>query len=167
MLGYPACIIRRTPRPVPLTPPVAVADDEQAPWASMIRAHATPQAVAFRCQLILRAAAPAQPSNRQGAQERPVTALPWAVGAGALGRRAAGACKRCRARVGRGTLPPAARLDVRAMATRQPARDHCAATRWRLDDVVAALAQGRPWTMRRSHIGRMLDEVDLRPHRRV
>ena len=55
--------------PVPLAPQVTLADDEQARLASIVRAHATPQALAFRCQLILRAAAPDQPSNLQVAQE--------------------------------------------------------------------------------------------------
>jgi hypothetical protein len=72
-----------------------------------------------------------------------------------------------RAQVGRGAFPPSARLDVMAMATRKPARYHCAATRWSLDDLVAALAQGRPWTMRRSSLWRVLDEADLKPHRSV
>ena len=53
------------------------------------------------------------------------------------------------------------------MATRKPATYHCAATRWSLDDLVAALAQGRPWTMSRSSIWRILEEADLKPHRSV
>jgi len=72
-----------------------------------------------------------------------------------------------RAQVGRGAFPPSARLDVLAMATRKPATYHCAATRWSLDDLVAALAQHRPWVMSRSSIWRMLDEADLKPHRSV
>jgi hypothetical protein len=72
-----------------------------------------------------------------------------------------------RAPVGRGAFPPSARLDVMSMATRKPATYHCAATRWSLDDLVAALVQGRPWTMSRSSLWRMLDEADLQPHRRV
>jgi Winged helix-turn helix len=55
--------------PVPLAPQVALADDDQARLASLIRAHSTPQALVFRCQLILRAAAPDHPSNLQVAQE--------------------------------------------------------------------------------------------------
>jgi hypothetical protein len=54
-----------------------------------------------------------------------------------------------------------------AMATRKPARYHCAATRWRLDDFVAACAQGRTWTMSRSSIWRLLEAADLKPHRSV
>ena len=72
-----------------------------------------------------------------------------------------------RARVGRGAFPPSARLEVMAMATRKPATYHCATTRWSLNDLVIALAQGRLWTMSRSSIWRILDEADLKPHRSV
>jgi len=72
-----------------------------------------------------------------------------------------------RARVARGAFPPAARLEVMAMATRKPTTYHCHATRWSLDDLVTALQQGRLGTMSRSSIWRMLDEADLKPHRSV
>jgi hypothetical protein len=71
------------------------------------------------------------------------------------------------ARVGRGALPPAARLDGLAMATRKPATYHCPATRWSLDARGAALQAQRLWTMRRSSIWRLLEEADLKPHRSV
>src|SRR5438128_12041351 len=77
------------------------------------------------------------------------------------------ASKMRRARVGRGAFPPFARLEVMAMATRKPATYHCAATRWSLDDLVAALEQHRPWVMSRSSIWRLLEEADLKPHRSV
>jgi len=72
-----------------------------------------------------------------------------------------------RARVARGAFPPAARLEVMAMATRKPTASHCLATRWSLDDLVTALQQRRLEPMRRSSIWRMLDEADLKPHRSV
>ena len=55
--------------PIPLAPQVTFVPDEQAHLESIVRAHSTPQAVAFRCQLILRAGAPDCPSNLQVAQE--------------------------------------------------------------------------------------------------
>lgn len=55
--------------PVPIAPHVTLAGDEQSRLESIVRAHSTPQALAFRCQLILRAAAPDRPSNLQVAQE--------------------------------------------------------------------------------------------------
>jgi DDE superfamily endonuclease len=72
-----------------------------------------------------------------------------------------------RARVGRGAFPPSARLEVIAMATRKPTTYHCAATRWSLNDLLAALAQRRPGSMSRSSIWRILEEADLKPHRSV
>ena len=96
-----------------------------------------------------------------------VIALLLAVDAIALLTTASGACKMRRAPVGRGAFPPSARLDVMSMATRQPATYHCAATRWSLDDLVAALVQGRTGTMSRSSIWRLLDDADLKPHRSV
>jgi putative transposase len=54
--------------PVPLAPQVTLADAEQRRLESLVRAHSTPQALAFRCQRILRVAAPEQPSNLQVAQ---------------------------------------------------------------------------------------------------
>ncbi len=55
--------------PVPIAPQVTLAGDEQSRLASIVRAHSTPQALAFRCQLILRAAVPERPSNLQVAKE--------------------------------------------------------------------------------------------------
>jgi hypothetical protein len=54
-----------------------------------------------------------------------------------------------------------------SMATRQPATYHCPATRWSLDDLVAALRQRRTWTMSRSSLWRILEEADRKPHRSV
>ena len=55
--------------PVPLAPQVPLADAEQTRLESIVRAHSTPQALAFRCQVILRVAAPEPASNLQVAQE--------------------------------------------------------------------------------------------------
>jgi hypothetical protein len=72
-----------------------------------------------------------------------------------------------RARVAPGAFPPSQRLDVMSMATRKPATSYCPATRWSLDDLVAALFQGRACTLSRSSIWRILEEADLKPHRSV
>ena len=71
------------------------------------------------------------------------------------------------ARVARSAFPPSERVDVLAMATRKPATYHCPATRWSLDDLVAALPQPRLPPMSRSSIWRILEEADLKPHRSV
>jgi hypothetical protein len=56
--------------PVPLACPVTLAPEEHARLESLVRAHSTPQTLAFRCRLILRTAAPDRPSNLQVAPER-------------------------------------------------------------------------------------------------
>jgi len=43
--------------PVPVARPVNLLHDERAHLESLIRAHSTPQSLAFRCRLILRASA--------------------------------------------------------------------------------------------------------------
>lgn len=53
------------------------------------------------------------------------------------------------------------------MATHKPVTYHCSATRWSLDDLVAALFQRRTGTMSRSSIWRILAAADLKPHRSV
>jgi hypothetical protein len=55
--------------PVPIAPHVTFAGDEQSRLASIVRAHSTPQALAFRCQVSLRAAALERPSHLQVAME--------------------------------------------------------------------------------------------------
>jgi hypothetical protein len=72
-----------------------------------------------------------------------------------------------RARGARRMFPPAERVEVLAMATKTPATYHCPATRWSLDDLVAALPQHRLQPISRSRLWRILEEADLTPHRSV
>jgi putative transposase len=55
--------------PVPIACPVTLAPEEHARLESLVRAHSTPQALAFRCRLILRLASSDRPSNLQVATE--------------------------------------------------------------------------------------------------
>ena len=55
--------------PVPLARPVSLTSDDQVRLESLVRAHSTPQALAFRCRLLLRIAAVDQPSHVQVATE--------------------------------------------------------------------------------------------------
>jgi hypothetical protein len=72
-----------------------------------------------------------------------------------------------RARVARSAFPPSERVEVLALTPRKPAPYHCPATRWSLDDLVAALPQHRRQPISRSSLWRLLEEVDLKPHRSV
>jgi putative transposase len=55
--------------PVPVACPVTLAPEEYARLESLVRAQSTPQALAFRCRLILRIAASDRPTNLQVATE--------------------------------------------------------------------------------------------------
>ena len=55
--------------PVPYAPPVTLADEERRQLEALARAHAPPQALAFRCRFILRTAAPDRPPNLRVAVE--------------------------------------------------------------------------------------------------
>ncbi len=57
--------------PVPFACPVRLTDDERQRLESLARAQSTPQALAFRCRLIIRAAAPAAPPNLRVAADMP------------------------------------------------------------------------------------------------
>src|SRR5947209_8333154 len=115
-------VIRSWTMPVPLAPPITLAGDEQSRLESIVRAHSTPQALAFRCQVILRAAAPARPSNLQVASELHCnrhTVGRWRhryLEQGLRGLQDAPRPGRPR------RFSPSTRLDVMAMATRKPSR---------------------------------------------
>jgi hypothetical protein len=49
--------------PLPVAPPVYLADRDRPHLQALVRATATPQALALRCRLILRAADPDRPTN--------------------------------------------------------------------------------------------------------
>jgi len=69
---------------------------------------------------------------------------------------------------GHGVFPPSERVDVLSIATRKPAERYCPATRWSVDDLLAA-RRHQPSTrpLSRSTLWRMLDDADLKPHRSV
>src|SRR3989449_2819698 len=97
-----------------------------------------------------------------------VTAKPSASGALDISSMGSPVCRMRRGRVGHGAFPPSEQVDVLSVATAQPAAYHCRATRWSLDDMLTVLRQHhRCWLMSRSSLWRIVEEADLKPHRRV
>ena len=96
-----------------------------------------------------------------------MSAIRWAVGVSVIWPTVSTAYRMHHARVARSAFPPSERVEVLSMATRKPATLHCPATRWSLDDLVAALPQQRLQPLSRSSIWRILEEADLKPHRSV
>jgi transposase len=50
--------------PCPFGSPVVLSDHDRKQLQTLVQAHSTPQALAFRCRLILRAAQDDQPTNQ-------------------------------------------------------------------------------------------------------
>src|SRR6266571_3179487 len=61
--GHFPRLIRNWTMPAPLAPHVILAREEQSRLEAIARAPSTPQALAFRCQVILRTAAPPRPGR--------------------------------------------------------------------------------------------------------
>ncbi len=55
--------------PFPFAPAVVLASEAREQLEALTRAHSSPQALVFRCRLILRLALPGQPSNLKVANE--------------------------------------------------------------------------------------------------
>jgi Winged helix-turn helix len=55
--------------PRPFASPVELAPDVRAQLEALVRARSTPQALVFRCRIVLRAAADDNPANHQIAAE--------------------------------------------------------------------------------------------------
>jgi hypothetical protein len=84
MLPWVFRTIRTLTMPVPIARPVSLTPEEHARLASLVRAHSTPQALAFRCRLILRIAAPDRPSNLHVATEMACGTIRLAGGVSAI-----------------------------------------------------------------------------------
>lgn len=154
--------------PMPFASPLRLTDDERQGLESLARAHSTPQALAFRCRLIIRVAAPEAPTNLRVAADmhchRQTVSL-WRtryLEHGLAGLQDVPRPGRPR------RFSPSERIDVLSLATSTPAAHYRPVTRWSLDDLAAVLRDhARARAMSRSTLWRVLDEADLKPHRCV
>ena len=156
--------------PMPFSDVIRLSDPQRAQLEALVRASSTPQALAFRCRLILRAAAEDHPCNLQIAARVSVRS-PHRRGVakplpdGRIGRSARSAAVGWTGQ----TMFPSVRLDVISLASSTTNQQDCPATRWALDDLAATLINrnAHDLAMSRSTIWRILDEADLKPHRSV
>ena len=164
-----AIVTWMSPMPFPFAETVALTDPQRAQLESLVRAGSTPQALVFRCRLILRAAERDHPSNLQIAAEfgcnRHTVAM-WRnryLVNGLAGLQDAPRSGRPR------RFSPSERLDLINLASSTTEQQGCPATRWSLDDLAATLINqtAHALAMSRSTIWRVLDEADLKPHRSV
>ena len=152
--------------PTPFAPRIILAQNAYADLHALIRAHSTPQSLALRARIVLRAAAGDTPTNLTisrdlGCDNR--TAGKWRrryLALGLVGLQDAMRPGRPR------TIGSLTRIQVISMASALPQDQNRPVTRWTLDEIVATLLDAlHTDAISRSSIWRLLQDVDLKPHK--
>jgi transposase len=152
--------------PTPIAPPIILAQKAQVELHTLARAHTTPQSLALRARTVLRAAAVDQPTNLQIGRElgcSNLTVGKWRrryLELGLPGLQDAPRSGRPR------TMAPATRVQVISVASALPQDQKRTVTRWTLAEIVAACLDAlNTAALSRSSVWRILQEVDLKPHK--
>ena len=152
--------------PMPFAPRISLSQNARSDLHSLIRAHSTPQSLALRSRMVLRAADIDQPSNLQISRELGCdnhTVSKWRrryLDLGLPGLQDA-------VRPGRPkTIAPPIRVQVVSVASSLPQDQDRPVTRWSLDEIATALLETLGTNpISRSSIWRILQDVDLKPHK--
>lgn len=152
--------------PTPFAPRLILSQNARSDLHSLIRAHSTPQSLALRSRIILRAADIDQPSNLNISRELGCnnhTVGKWRrryLDLGLAGLQDA-------VRPGRPKrIAPSTRVQVISMASSLPQSHDRPVTRWNLDEIATALLETLGTDpISRSSIWRILQDVDLKPHK--
>ena len=152
--------------PTPFAPRIILSHNARADLHALLRAHSTPQSLALRARIVLRAADLDRPSN---------LALSREVG---CANRTAGKWRRRYLALGLSGLQDAVRsgrpkaiaaptrVHVLSVASTLPQDQERPVTRWTLDEIATTVRETlRTDPLSRSSIWRILHEVDLKPHK--
>lgn len=152
--------------PTPVAPRLILSHDAHRDLHLLTRAHSTPQALALRARIVLRAAEPDTPSNLQigrdlGCSNRTV---------GKWRRRYSDhglASLQDAVRSGRPrSVSSQARVTIISAASQLPQDQERTVTRWSVDELVERVIEVLPTlSISRSTIWRVLEELDLKPHK--
>lgn len=152
--------------PTPIAPRIIVAQNARVDLHTVVRAHTTPQSLALRARMILRAAAVDQPPTLHIGRElgcANLTVGTWrrrSLALGCAGLHDARRAGRPRA------LAPSTRVQGIAVASTLPHDPDRTVTRGTLDEIVATVLDALHTNlMSRSSIWRILPDVDLKPHK--
>ena len=152
--------------PTPIAPRIILAQNARLELQTLARAHSTPQSLALRARMVLRAAAVDQPTNLQIGHElgcSNLTVGKWRRRYLELGFPGLQDVRRSgRPR----TIASPTRVQVISVASGLPQDQDRTVTRWTLDEIVATLLDA--WDtapLSRSSIWRILQDVDLKPHK--
>lgn len=151
--------------PTPIAPRIILSQHARSDLQTFIRAHSTPQSLALRARLVLRAADADPPSNLTISRELGCdnhTAGKWRrryLNLGLSGLQDA-------VRSGRPKrISPSIRVHVVSVASTLPHDQDRSVTRWSLDEIVTTLLDTlHTDSISRSSIWRILHDIDLKPH---
>jgi transposase len=152
--------------PTPFAPRISLSQNARADLHALIRAHSTRQSLALRSRIVLRASDADQPSNLQISRELDCnnhTVSKWRLRYLALGLPGLqDAVRSGRPKI----ITPPTRVQVISMASTLPQDHDRLVTRWNLDEIVTTLLETLGTNaISRSSIWRILQEVDLKPHK--
>jgi transposase len=152
--------------PTPIAPRIRLAQNARANLQALARAHSTPQTLALRARIILRAGEPENPTNLKIAHDlgcSNLTVGKWRRRYHALGFTGLQDAMR----PGRPkTIASPTQVQVISVASSLPQDQHRTITRWTLNEIVTALLETLGTdAISRSSIWRILEDVDLKPHK--
>ena len=152
--------------PTPMAPRIIVAQNARVELQTFARAHTTPQSLALRARMVLRAAAVDQPTNLQIGRElgcANLTVGKWRRRYLPLGLPGLQDARRSgRPRV----IAASTRVHVISVASTLPQDQERTITRWTLDEIVATFLDAlHTDAISRASIWRILHDVDLKPHK--
>jgi len=152
--------------PMPIAPHIILPQNARTDLQTLARAHATPQSLALRARIVLRAADLDRPTNLKIGHElgcSNLTVGKWRrryLALGIPGLQDAMRSGRPRA------ITPPTRVQVISVASTLPQDQDRPVTRWTLDEIVATLLDAlHTETVSRSSVWRILQDVDLKPHK--
>jgi transposase len=159
-------LARRFAMPTPIAPRIILAQNARADLQALARAHSTPQSLALRARVILRAGDPERPPNVKIGRElgcANLTVGKWRrryLELGFAGLQDAPRLGRPR------TIAAPTRVQVISVASTLPQDQERSVTRWTLDEIVTTLLETlHSEPISRSSIWRILQDVDLKPHK--
>jgi transposase len=166
MMNFHGLLARRRAMPTPFAPHIILPQNARRDLQTLARAHCTPQSLALRARIVLRAADSDTPTNVYigrdlGCSNR--TVGKWRQRYHDLGLSGLQDAPRS----GRPhTIVPTTRVRVISVASALPQQQDRTVTRWTLEEIVATLLEDlHSDTISRSSIWRILHDVDLKPHK--
>jgi transposase len=159
-------LARRVAMPTPFAPHLILSQKARTELQALVRASSTPQSLGLRARIVLRAADIATPTNLQISRDLGCdnhTVGKWRRRYLALGFSGLqDAIRPGRPR----RIASSTRVQVISVASTLPPDQERTVTRWTLDEIVATLLDAlHTEAISRSSIWRILQDVDLKPHK--